>query len=305
MSKQWLRKASLIVGGNSSGGGLDLSPLRFKFSCKKGDLQTPNTCDIRVYNVSDGTASRVQHEFSRVILQAGYEENFAVIFDGNIKQVRRGRENATDTYLDILAADGDMAYNYAVVNTTLAAGARQADQVKAAQQSMAPYGVSSGYTPALGDQQLPRGKVMYGMARDYMRDSAETTDTSWSIQDGKVQMVPARGYLPGQAVVLTAKTGLIGMPEQTNDGIRAKCLLNPQLRIGARVQIDNKSIIRARVNVSYTAINMIPRVADDGFYRVLIAEHEGDTWGKDWYTNLVCLALDDTVPQSMAVKGYA
>ena len=57
---------------------------------------------------------------------------------------------------------------------------------------------------------LPRGKVMYGMARKYMRDTAKQTGTSWSIQDGKVQMVPVRGYLPGEAVVLTAETGLVG-----------------------------------------------------------------------------------------------
>ena len=42
---------------------------------------------------------------------------------GLIKQVRIGRENGTDTFLNIAAADGDKAYNFAVVNATLAAGA--------------------------------------------------------------------------------------------------------------------------------------------------------------------------------------
>ena len=45
-------------------------------------------------------------------------------------------------------------------------------------------------------------------------------------------MIPMMGYRSGQEVVLTPKTGLIGMPEVAPDGIHAKCLLNPKLRWG-------------------------------------------------------------------------
>lgn len=54
-----------------------------------------------------------------------------------------------------------------------------------------------------------------------------------------MQMVPARGYLPGEAVVLSAGTGLIGTPKANDKGIEIKCLLNPRLRIGGRVRLDN------------------------------------------------------------------
>lgn len=302
MSKQWLRKISLVVGDNS-GSALDLSALRIKFSTKKGDLQTPNSADIRVFNLSEDTANRVQKEFTRVALQAGYAENFGVIFRGNIKQVRRGRENGTDTFLDIFAADGDAAYNFAVVNQTLAAGSGHKDVVATCGAAMQEHGVTQGSTPDLAGPQLPRGQALYGMARDYMRTSAEGTGTSWSIQDGQLTMIPRTGYLPGQAVVLTAKTGLIGTPEQTQEGVRARCLLNPQIRVGSRVKIDNSSILKAKIDMNYTAINMTPKVAQDGFYRVLMAEYVGDTHSQDWYTNLTCLGLDDTVPASMAAKG--
>ena len=32
----------------------------------------------------------------------------------------------------------------------------------------------------------------------------------------------------------------------------------------------------------------------DGFYRVFVAEHEGDTRGQAWYTNLILLAVNPT-----------
>ena len=128
---QYLRKASLII-GQAAGDALDLSALRFVFDVRRGDLQTPNSARVRVFNVGPMTAQRVQKEFTRLVLQAGYEGNYGIIFDGNIKQVRRGRVSQTDTYLDITAADGDSAYNFAVVNATLAAGSTSADHVAAA-----------------------------------------------------------------------------------------------------------------------------------------------------------------------------
>lgn len=301
--RQYLRACKLIV-ATAGGSGLDLSGLHIKFSIKKADAQTPNTAEIRVYNVAETTVARIRKEFSRVVLQAGYEAKLGVIFDGNIKQVRFGRENGTDTYIDIAAGDGDDAYNYAVVNTTLAAGASQRDQINAAASPMSERGVKPGYIGETGETKLARGKVMYGMARDYMRQSAEASDTTWSIQDGKLQFVPNTGVLPNQAVVLNSKTGLVGQPEQTNDGIKARCLLNPMLKIGGKVQINEKDVAQAKLaDTSKDAqANKPADIAADGFYRLLVVEHSGDTRGNDWYSDLICLDIDATQPPDKQVK---
>lgn len=137
---------------------------------------------------------------------------------------------------------------------------------------------------------------MYGMARKYMRDTAKQTGTSWSIQDGKVQMIPVRGYLPGEAVVLTAETGLVGTPEQTNDGIKVRCLLNPRLRIGGRIKLDNASVKEMKTELKMNA-NLYgkPKLDNDGLYRIIKCEFTGDTRGNDWYADLVCIGIDDTM----------
>lgn len=305
---QYNRKASLII-GQSAGDALDLSELRFVFDIRRGDLQTPNSARVRVFNVGPETARRVQKEFTRLVLQAGYGGNYGIIFDGNIKQVRRGRVSQTDTYLDITAADGDSAYNFAVVNTTLAAGSTPADHVAAACTAMNPYGVTQGYTPNLPVNPLPRGKVMFGMARDFMRQSAKTTQTVWSIQDGKVVMVPETSYKPGEIPVITAATGMVGLPEQTQNGIRVKMLLNPNVKISQLIKIDNASIQRFEFSLNTTQQQEAGRIAlqnklqDDGFYYVMVAEHTGDTRGNDWYTEVISLAADVTVlPDSFKDK---
>ena len=141
---QYIRRCNLLV-SKANGDGLDLGSLRVVFKIKKSDAQTPNTAEIRVYNLSENTAKQIQKEFTQVTLQAGYESNYGVIFAGNIKQVRMGRENGVETYIDIAAGDGDDAYNYAVVNTTLAAGASHTDAMpKGALELVSDYG-SAGF----------------------------------------------------------------------------------------------------------------------------------------------------------------
>ena len=297
---QYLRKFSLLI-GRDEGSALDLSDLRIVFDIRRGDTQTPNSARVRIYNVSETTKQRIEYEFSRIVLQAGYEGNFGIIFDGTIKQVRRGRDSQTDTYLDITAADGDSAYNFAVMNTTLAAGSTSADHVAAACTAMNPYGVTQGYVPPLPTNPLPRGKVMFGMARDFLAQIARTAQTVWSIQDGRVVLIPETSYMPGEIPVITSETGMVGLPEQTQNGISIKMLLNPSIRIGTLLKIDNRSVqLRERsLNVKQQPdeafISEGNRLQDDGYYYVMIASHSGDTRGNEYYTEVICLAADVTV----------
>lgn len=307
MSRQYLRSVRLLV-GDENGDGIELSELRITFAVKQWDLQTPNNAVIRAWNVADHTAELVRSEFTRVLLQAGYEDGpSGTIFDGSIIQAFRGRENATDTYLTIVAGDGDQAYNFAVVNRSLAAGSTAGDRHAALVGAMGEHGVSQGYTPHLPSAGLPRGRVLFGMARDHLADLADSTETKWSIQNGKVDLVPLTGVVPGEAVVLSAATGMIGIPEQTQDGIRVRCLLNPEIKMGRAIQIDNASINRAQLSVSLQgqiSNAFLPRVSDDGFYRVIVAEHVGDTRGQEFYTDITAIALDDGVTPGLVAKGY-
>lgn len=290
--RQWGRVCQVLV-GNAGGSALDLSGLRIRFATSKGDVETPNSAVITINNVAPETLRRIEGEFADVILVAGYLGAAGTIFAGSIRQVRVGREGA-DSWVEITAADGDRAYNYATVNRTLAAGSRPADHAAVAAEAFASRGVSAGHMPDLGGQPLPRGKVMFGMARDTMRQAAQATNADWSIQDGRVQIVGRASYLPGEAVVLTHETGLTARPEQSDAGIKLKALLNPRIRIGGRVRLDNDSIQRAKTDLKIGAWNKAALIDQDGVYRVIKADFAGDTHGQDWHVDILALALDDT-----------
>lgn len=295
MSEQYLRAWSLTV-SNSNGDGLDLSPLKIRFAVRQADIQTPNSAYVKIYNLSETTRTRIlQNEFTRVTLTAGYQDvNTGLVFDGSIKYHTRGRDNATDVYVELMCADGDPAYNWATILDnagTLAAGSVPGDQVAAALQAMNSFGITEGFISDMGATALSRGKVMYGMARDVLRTLTRTYGVSWSIQNGKLQIVNLKSYLPGQAVVLTSATGLIGMPRQELDGIHIRCLMNPNIKCGQLIKLDNASIIGFLGSPIYTYNpGLLPEIADDGVYRTYVIDHTGDTRGQEWYTDLICLS---------------
>jgi|WetSurMetagenome_2_1015567.scaffolds.fasta_scaffold325733_1 hypothetical protein len=319
MSDQWVRKLGLIL--YSGDKGLDLSDLHIKFSVRAAQIESPNTASIRVYNLAKETVNQIQvrGEFSDVTLNAGYVNgNYGVIFQGTIKQFHIGRESATDTYLDILAADGDLGYNEALINTSIAAGHSQEEIIKALGAAMPQTTYDdktlgeSGIKTSLTNFPNIRGVVLWGLPKIYLRNYASTFDAAWSIQNGKLVFQSNRAYLPGEIVKLNAETGLIGFPEQTDGGINITCLINSRMRIGGRVQIDNNvinqlvnqknNLIAVAYNAPYAIQHNAP-LAGDGVYMIFAIDYDGDTRGHPWYCHLTCLAMDTTAPKDKAVPA--
>jgi hypothetical protein len=123
-------------------------------------------------------------------------------------------------------------------------------------------------------------------------------------------MVAMSGYLPGEAVELNALSGMIGIPEQTDNGIKVRSLLNSKLRIGGSIKINNNDINQTiQQNPSaapvpfnqWTGIQLLAKVSDDGIYKLYVIEHSGDTRGQEWYSDLICLAVDQSTGK---VKPY-
>lgn len=304
--QNWIRFAQLVVlrAGNSTG--LDLSNLRIRFEVRASDVETPNTLSVRVYNPSEQTVKTIINEFDRVILTAGHQNgNKGDIFTGTICRFGKGRERNVDNYLDIFAADGDEAYNQAVMNHAFPAGSTDSLELSAIAAQLGIPQAKTNDQFLTGGIVFPRGKTQFGMAKLYAREIAERNNCRWSIQNGVLTLIPNTGYLPGQAVAINTSSGMIGTPEQTDNGIFVQCYLNPLIKIGQAVQINNadinQTVVKQQFFPSYRSQYYPATVTDDGLYRVLVAEHLGDTRGNDWVTELTCLAIDPSVAANKSV----
>lgn len=308
MPEQYIRRAKLTLEG--SGRELDASELRMRFEVRQSTASTPHVLNLRMNNLEKQNMRRALEEYKKVTLSVGYgagTTSLETIFKGEILQARIGRENITDTYLHVLATCGETARNFGFVNQTLAAGHTYGDRVNVALKALKEYGISPGHIADLGSTKFPRGFVAFGPVKQMLRDLCEATGTSWHINKDKVHIIKNDRPKPGgNTIVLNSDTGLIGLPEQTINGIEGRCLMNPRIEPGCLVQINEESIQRVGYNPSFTGQAneaFFPKIAADGIYRIEMAEHIGDTRGPDWYTEFVGIKKGDPISPGLASRG--
>jgi len=220
----------------------------------KQTKQTPNWAVIRVYNISKDTVNRAQDEFDKIDLRVGYGNETARLFYGLIRQYNYGlRADARDTFIDFVCSDGDIAFNQAYVSLTIAAGWTQKDQALLAVDSLIEYGVTRGYIGDLPTRPMPRGKALFGGTRYVLNNLMTNAGADWSIKNGQAEIRPQDELPPGVAIKLTPGTGLIGLPQQTVDGITLKALIDARFEYGSLIEVDNSTIQGANLPVEYTA----------------------------------------------------
>lgn len=250
MSRQWLRKCRLEFAG---GGGLIVEggksdQLRVQFATESRTTQSPHQAQIIITNAAPATATKVQKEFTKLTLLAGYEEgNFGPIFTGNTIETQYGEKvnDFTDTLLRIWCSGWDDAYNQAKVSTTLAAGCTPQDIVNTCLQAMSPFGVTLGQVAGidLSQPRFPRGVVLAGMARDYLREVAQTAGATHTINDGKLDIIGKNATLPDTGIVISAATGMIGQPILRQDGVIVRCRINPAIRVKKHRSVADQPVI--------------------------------------------------------------
>jgi hypothetical protein len=336
---QFGRVANLIVA--NAKGGRDLTGLHFRFYVRQCDTDIPNSMVVRIYNLSRDTEREITLQYTQISLQVGYVgTTVEMLFSGDIKYFKRGKENSTDRFLEITAGDNDLGWNYGFLQVTLGPGSTPGQVMQAVAKSMGK--VLDTTALSTSDLRLggayPRGKVFNSLGRIYMDQVAATAGAAgakWFVENGVLKFFSTTGYLPGNAVVLSPATGLIGIPEATDQGIEGRCLLNAALKIGCSLQIDEDTIVQTFSPPSVVAqlnsindpghpndhLNLINPIAPPqitqgittvakptpgkGIYRIALLECSGDNRGEEWYSDFTALTITPSAPagQQVAVNG--
>lgn len=283
---QYLREYRVTIKPKNKAKSIQISDLRCVFNCEKKLSETPNYSTVTLYNLAGTTLAGI-HVGDTVILEAGYRNgNFGMIFSGTVIQPRYYRESQTDTCLSLVLQDGDKSLTGTWVSKSVAKNATQYDVVKLCIDGKEK---SAGIiSDTLSMARLPRGKIMFGQSSKYLKKAAKAGNSQFYVEDGKINIVAAASYSSKQAVELSPKTGLIGMPTQTDDGISGQCLINPSIKLATQLYINRNYIEAKQVEEgkkTYTG----PSAA--GLYKVTALTYEGDTHGDNWYCTFEAVAI--------------
>lgn len=311
MTLQWKRNCKLTIQiDTNEPKALDLSQFKIVFTVGQATSEQPKAAEIYIYNLSDSTMNLLagvdsQKINTQVILECGYGSELSVVFKGRVFQYRRGRDNPTDTWLCVLAISGDAVQNDALVNQSIPAGTSKNEFSNILVSETNKYGLVTGEIASISEQQYPRGRVFFGSLHDSIQQFGKENNIDFDYSDDVISSINKLGFSVEPVQVLTPKTGMVGMPQLTSEGLIVKCLLNPKLKRKGRVQVDMSNLQTESYDIGYSSQQVDqpyknPKLATnaEGMFIIQAIEHSGDTRGDEWYTHLVCTAINAVVPKS-------
>jgi len=245
--------------------------------------QEPNTCDLRLYNLSDASRKAIESSASPspgpaqpggtntvvpVKIVAGYVGGESTLFLGELRSAQTMTDGA-DTVTELTTGDGDAAAITSRLNQSFGAGANAYVVAKALLGAMG-LGQGNIATVAQVLRASPlynKGAVLKGNAMAMLKDLAQSVGLEVSLQQGVPQFVSQGQPLGGQAYLISSDSGLIGSPSVDTKGVCSfSTLMLPGMRPGTPVQMNCKYVT--------------------GLYRAVSCEYTGDTRGNDWNINV-------------------
>ena len=295
VTKDWLygRKYRVLIDlGNDEA--LDVSNLRCEFEIQKTLYNKIQTSTLTIYNLSAENENRIIESGQRIIIEAGYVgEFYGKIFEGNIVQPLRYKENGTDYKLTLVSMDSDRYVSQAIIGISEVAKQSRRDVVKDIAQKASI--VSDTGTLLENNFTYQRGKVMFGKASDYLEQIAKSEKAKYYHEDGKINIVDAGTIQDGYIFSLSPKTGLINSPVQEQFGVNCSCLLNPMIQLNSLFHLDNTRI----KGMQYTYGQAVRPLDSEGIYRVIEIKYIGDTRGNDWKCDIFAISQAGQLPDMM------
>lgn len=260
-----------------------ITGLRIQARIEKSIDRAPNTLKVTVTNDAEPTRVDLTTRPLTVTIDAGYDGNLRHIFTGDM---RRGWSELkeTDWLTHMHLADGDRAYRFARVNRSYTRGTPVLTALREAARTMGLTLPANVQVSSALQEQFANGRVVDGPARDELTALLAPYGYSWSIQNGKLQILRDEEVRADQAFVISEATGMIGSPEfsvpdqpkkaPTRSGSRVKiqklkikCLLFPELVPGGKIRVESRAI--------------------DGMFKIMRVNHDLDTgYGGNWFTEI-------------------
>lgn len=283
LSRNWDRQYRCTIGQPGEQGvslgdttGDSGMPLHISFSAEKGDKESNNTATVKLWNLGPASIAEIKKHNSVLELRAGYGTNLPLIFAGNINKASTEQENANMvTTMDVV--DGLVAIRDTYTTISFTGKTTGIKIIESVANSMGiSYLVSEDAKVILEQKVFAQGYSSVGAAKTVLQKICNTCGLSWSIQNGVLQIVVTGKTITKRAYVLSAETGLLGIPKEITIESSAK---------DAQTQGGKKGYeVRYFLNGAIGVDDLVELKSEKvkGFFKVCSIAINGDNFDGEW-----------------------
>jgi len=241
-----------LMWGDREALGPEDRPLRIDFETKQDDYSTPNEATIDIWNLNEESRAFVSEGNKALRIYAGYKE-----WDNRPRLLYQGSITKTDTEWSskddkttLKSGDGHSAYTNSKIAKSYSKQQTTKRLIQKTAQKMIEDSVnltdSLVETSWFGDQvdesKNGFGGYLVGRSSDVMNRLCEAAGASWSVQNGRIEVVGESEplYTPAEAVLVSKETGMQGIPEKTDRGIKFEKRLDPEISPRRLIQLESE-----------------------------------------------------------------
>ena len=256
----WEPEPSSFFSDPKASNALVIKDLRITFQVTRTTESEPDTCELQITNASEETRTLLHKKPLRVRLEAGYDDDLATIFIGDL-HFGQSRLDGTDWVTTMQVADGLRAYKNARVSSTFREGTTVLEALKhVATQMQFALPAALAVAPELSAQ-YATGITLEGRAEAQLTRLLEPFGYRWCMQHGRLVVLKDTETTGSHAIVVDAASGLIGSPETAAPSkdkkvplTTVKTFLNDQILPGRLIALTSREHRGARFKVVKTTI---------------------------------------------------
>ena len=251
-------------------------PLHISFQVEKGDKESNNTATVKFWNLAPATIAEIERKNAVLELRAGYGANLPLILAGDISKATTEQENANMvTTMEVI--DGLVAVRDTYTSISFTKKTTGIKIIESAANSMGiSYLISENARRILEQKVFVNGYSFVGAAKTVLQKVCRTCGLSWSIQNGVLQIVVTGCTISTRAYVLSADTGLIGIPKEITIGSSNKDTQKQEGQKGYEVRYFLNGAIGVDDLISLESKKV------KGYFKVCSIAINGDNFDGEW-----------------------
>lgn len=265
------------------------SSLRVAFQLERNLEGNADKGKLALFNLNANNRNALVRG-STVRLWAGYRARMGLVFVGFVRKVVT-EQQGPDVVTSLELGDGEPSISYGVVNKSYSAPVTLAQVLQDLTAALAlDLGgnvavVAPGVIKGIPEQTFPLGLALEGGAKKVLNDLLRPHRIDWKIMNNKLLILPRNGTLYATAAVVSAATGMTGVPGFSEKYLTFQSLLNSNLTPGTLVQMQSKN---KRLN---------------GFYKLRTCKYAGDTHDAPWSVDCEAELLKAPLPVLPSAQG--